>query len=178
MATRWQQSERRLSQQSTDTNIIVFIYFHQRSSFIKGRPPSQVIFHQSYVQYKPPHLPISNPNGKHLAAGTIAHARSSVMDSFFFGCPQNGQQGLEMVHPWVIRGGEQLSLNSFFDLSSTFFFNLPQLSPSLLDSQNYFLCPKWPTGSGQGAPLGYLTLRTTSAKQVFTVCVSTLQYTF
>ena len=57
---------------------------------------------------------------------------------FHFGCPQNGRRGLEMVHPWVIRAGEQRSLNSFFDLGSPFSFTLPQLSPCLLDSPNLF----------------------------------------
>jgi hypothetical protein len=57
---------------------------------------------------------------------------------FHFGCPQNGRRGLEMVHPWVIRAGEQRSLNSFFDLISPFFFNLPQLSHSLLEFLNPF----------------------------------------
>ena len=61
---------------------------------------------------------------------------------FFFLDPKIGRWGLEMVHSWVIRGGEQLSLNSFFDLSSPFLFNLTQLSPSLLNSPNFFFVPQ------------------------------------
>ena len=51
---------------------------HQRSSFIKGCPPSKVFFHQSYLQYKPPYLPISKLNRTQLTAGTLALARSSL----------------------------------------------------------------------------------------------------
>ena len=57
---------------------------------------------------------------------------------------------LEMVHFWFIRDGEQLSLNSFFDLSSPFFFNLTQLSPSLLNSPNFFFVPKMADGVSKG----------------------------
>ena len=38
----------------------------------------------------------------------------------------------------------------FFDLSSLFFFNLPQLSPSLLDSPNLFFVPKMADGVSKG----------------------------
>ena len=69
-------------------------------------------------------------------------ALTTLFFFLFFFWPQNGRWGLEMVHPWVIRGGEQLSLNSFFDLSSPFLFNLTQLSPSLLNSPNFFFVPQ------------------------------------
>ena len=125
-----------LSSSSLKGRLPSVVFFHQRSSSTKGRPPSKVVFHQSYVQYKPPCLPISKPNGEQPAAGTLAHEKSSLYD------PKIGRWGLEMVHSWVIRGGEQLSLISFFDLSSPFLFNLTQLSPSLLNSPNFFFVPQ------------------------------------